>query len=174
MAMMNDPRRMADRLRALTELEQRLSFRISRLSKLLDTHAARQLAVHDTSLTSYRILMVLGIFKETTAADLSRLMVIDRAQISRAVSDLLAQGLLEQQPDPANRRKRLLRLSPEGQAALATFEPGLLDRQKIFTELLDDAELEGLTRAVDKITRYLAETLETPDAAPATAGRPDL
>ena len=168
MALMDDPQRMADRLRALTELEQRLSFRISRLSKLLDTHAARQLAVHGTGLTSYRILMVLGIFGETTAADLSRLMVIDRAQISRSVSELMAQGLLDQQPDGANRRRKLLRLSEAGRAALGTFEPGLLERQKVFEELLDPEELRGLTSAVDKITRYLAETLETPEAAPAS------
>ncbi|MCZ4260355.1 DNA-binding MarR family transcriptional regulator [Limimaricola soesokkakensis] len=166
MALMDDPQRMADRLRALAELERRLSFRISRLSKLLDTHAARQLAVHGTGLTSYRILMVLGIFGETTAADLSRLMVIDRAQISRSVSDLLAQGLLEQRSDGANRRRRLLRLSATGQEALGTFEPGLLERQKVFEELLDAEELRGLNSAVDKITRYLAETLEAPDAAP--------
>ncbi|EYD70927.1 MarR family winged helix-turn-helix transcriptional regulator [Limimaricola hongkongensis] len=166
MALIDDPQRMADRLRALAELEQRLSFRISRLSKLLDTHAARQLAVHGTGLTSYRILMVLGIFHETTAADLSRLMVIDRAQISRSVSDLLGQGLLEQRPDGANRRRKLLRLTAAGEAALGTFEPGLLERQKVFEELLDEDELRGLNAAVDKITRHLAETLETPDAAP--------
>lgn len=69
--------------------------RISRWSKLLDTPAARQFAIHGTGLTSYLILMALGIFRETTAADLIGLMVIDQAPISRSVPELLAQGLLK-------------------------------------------------------------------------------
>ncbi|MSU91294.1 MarR family transcriptional regulator [Rhodobacteraceae bacterium 2CG4] len=168
MAFLDDPERMQHRLAALAELERRLSFRISRLSKLLDSHAAKQLAPHELGLTWYRILMVLSIFGQTTAADLSRLMVIDRAQISRAVSDLLARGLLAQQTDPNNRRKKLLNLTPAGRAILSEVQPMLESRQKVFADLLDEDELMALRSAIDKISRHLALELEQPEAAPAS------
>ena len=103
-----------NRLEALAHLETHLSFRISRLSKLLDNQAARLLTGSGLTLTGYRILFVLSIFRETTAADLSRLMVMDRAQISRAVSGLIGEGSISNRPDPTNRRKRLLRVTESG------------------------------------------------------------
>ncbi|MHA3977512.1 MarR family winged helix-turn-helix transcriptional regulator [Halovulum sp. GXIMD14794] len=168
MALIDDPQQMLQRLESLAELEKRLSFRISRLSKLLDGHATKYLAQHGLGLTWYRILMVLGIFGETTAADLSRLMVIDRAQISRAVSDLLARGFLIQQEDPTNRRRKLLNLTEAGRALLAEVQPQLEARQKVFVDLLEDSELEALRGAIDKISRHLAIELEQPDAAPSS------
>ena len=168
MALSDDPEQIRQRLASLAELEKRLSFRISRLSKLLDSHASKQLAQHDLGLTLYRILMVLNIFGETTAADLSRLMVIDRAQISRGVSDLLARGYLDQNDDPTNRRRKLLKVTDEGRHLLSHVQPQLEERQKDFVDLLDDKELAALRGAIDKISRFLAIELEQPEAAPSS------
>ena len=156
------------RLEALSEMEERLSFRITRLSKLLDSHATRQLAGSRLNLTAYRIVMVLNIFKETSAADLARLMVIDRAQVSRSVSELIALGLLTERPDPTNKRRKLLRLTEEGQAELDLVAPHLIRRQKMFNTLLTDDEMAGLSSAIDKLSRYLARELNHPDALPLT------
>lgn len=168
MALIDDPEQMQQRLNALAELEKRLSFRISRLSKLLDNHASKHLAQYGLGLTWYRILMVLNIFGETTAADLSRLMVIDRAQISRAVSDLLRKGYLRQQEDPLNRRKKLLNLTDAGRVLLSEVQPQLEARQKVFVDLLEEDELAALRGAIDKISRALAIELEQPEAAPSS------
>ena len=154
------------RFEALTRLEERLTFRISRMSKLLDTHTSRQLAGSGLNLTAYRILMVLSLFKETSAADLSRLMVIDRAQISRSVAEMIAGGLLQERPDPASKRRKLLSLTDAGERALSVVAPGIASRQKDLQDGLEPQELAGLVAAIDKISRHLAQELDQPEAMP--------
>ena len=169
--MLLDTERMRRRLAALTELESHLSFRVARLSKLLDTHASRQLVDREVNLTGYRVLMVLGVLGETTSADLSRVMVIDPAQISRTVSDLLAAGLLHDRVDPASRRRKLLRLSEEGRAELDGVRHRFEARQRVMAELLSEEELDGLTAAIDKLSRHFARELEHPEAMPVSSDK---
>ena len=156
------------RLAALAELERHLSFRISRLSKLLDNQATRLLGESRLTLTGYRILLVLSIFRETTAADLSRLMVIDRAQVSRAVAELVREGFVSDRPDPTNRRKRLLRVAGKGGEELDKVRPGFRNRQVRLETLLTEGELRGLTAAIDRLSRQLARELNHPEAEPAS------
>ncbi len=163
------PEKMSQRLAHLAELEKQLTFRLSRLSKLLDIHAARQLDGSRLNLTWYRILMVLDIFEETTAADLGRLMVMDRAQLSRASADMLAAGLLHSRGDPTSRRRKLLSLTDAGRAELARFRPVFDRRQARLEAALEPAELAGLTAAVDKLSVFLADELELQDATPSGA-----
>lgn len=154
------------RLAALTELEGHLSFRIARLSKLMDNLTSQQLSQTGLNLTWYRILMVLGIFGETTAADLSRLMVVDRAQISRATADLVDEGFVHSRPDPKNRRKKLLRLSEKAQTLMAKTQPMVEVRQGLIFAILTDEERNGLVAAIDKLSRHLAAELENSVASP--------
>ncbi len=155
------------RLQALSELEERLSFRIARLSKLLDNNASRMLTGSRLNLTSHRILMVLSIFKETSAADLARLMVIDRAQVSRSVAELIDFGMLTDRPDPTNKRRKLLQLTDAGQDELDSVAAQFTARQQVFEDLLSPEELSGLIGAIDKLSRHLAQEMNHPEAMPA-------
>ena len=168
------PEKMSQRLAHLAELEKQLTFRLSRLSKLLDIHATRQLDGSPLNLTWYRILMVLGIFEETTAADLGRLMVMDRAQLSRAAADMLSAGLLQSRTDPTSRRRKLLSLTEAGRTELARLKPVYDRRQRRLEAELEPAELAGLTAAVDKLSAYLAQELELHDATPSGARLPRI
>lgn len=156
---------------ALVQLEKHLSFRLSRLNKLLDMHSARNLQQQDLNLTDYRILLVLSLLGETSAADLSRLMVIDRAQISRSVGALIRGGYLLERGDPRSRRRKLLSLSKAGQKALAQERPFFENRQKMFEEILSPQELQGLMGAIDKLSRHMADALDHPEALPLAAAR---
>lgn len=159
------------RLAALARLEVHLSFRISRLCKLLDNHSTKNLKHPDLNLTDYRILLVLDIFKEASAAELSRLMVIDRAQISRSVGALRKAEFLTERGDPGNKRRKLLRLSDKGRATLAQEEPFFTARQNMFEDLLTPEELAGLTAAIDKLSHHLAQDLGQPQAMPSAEGK---
>ncbi|MEM9139013.1 MAG: helix-turn-helix domain-containing protein, partial [Pseudomonadota bacterium] len=77
----------------LEALNANLTFRISRMAKLLEAEGAQRLEGSGLNLTSYRMMMVIAIFEEISVSDLSKLMLIDRAQISRAASDLIEDGL---------------------------------------------------------------------------------
>ncbi|MGZ3102713.1 MarR family winged helix-turn-helix transcriptional regulator [Streptomyces sp. H62] len=71
----------------------------------------------------------------TTVAELARRLGVTRQTAHQAVHGLLALGLLEQVPDPASARNRLIRITAEGarvhrraQATLAVVEEVLADR----------------------------------------------
>ncbi|MGC0327373.1 DNA-binding MarR family transcriptional regulator [Streptomyces sp. SAI-170] len=53
----------------------------------------------------------------TTVAELARRMGVTRQTAHQAVHGLVATGLLEQIPDPASARQRLIRRTPEGERA---------------------------------------------------------
>lgn len=71
----------------------------------------------------------------TTVSDLARRIGVTRQSAHQAVHGLVALGLLEQVPDPASARTRLIRVTAEGarvharaQATLALIEQVLADR----------------------------------------------
>ncbi len=86
---------------------------------------------------------------------------LDRAQsvVSDIVSGLEAKGLLARQTDPADRRRTLVWLTPEG---LATLE---LDRQVLSVELLGSAgaalSAEHRTALLDGLHALLAAPVRT-------------
>lgn len=155
---------------ALSALDSRLPFRISRLAKLMDSHASRELAGSALNLTAYRILQVTDATGEVTAADLSRLIVIDRAQISRAVAALIRDGHLADRPDPDNRRRRLLHLTPAGQDKLNAMRRLFEARQQAIANLLTEDEMIGLTSAIDKLSLYLGRELDLATEPPRRDG----
>lgn len=154
------------RLDALSRLERRLTFRIARLSKLLDIHATHILAGSELNLTGYRLLMVLETFDQTTAADLSRLMVIDRAQISRALAQMIQNNLIAERQDPGNQRRKLLTLTDAGRAKVEMLRPAFEEREATLFSLMNTQERTALLSAIDTLSRHLATTLDQPDAAP--------
>ncbi|MBD0419031.1 MarR family transcriptional regulator [Streptomyces sp. TRM S81-3] len=71
----------------------------------------------------------------TTVSELARRLGVTRQTAHQAVHGLLALDLLEQIPDPASARSRLIRITPEGarvhrraQATLTVIEEALADR----------------------------------------------
>lgn len=149
-----------DQIQRLDILNANLTFRISRLSKVLEVEGAQRIAGSGVNLTGYRMMMVIGIFEEISVSDLSKLTVIDRAQISRAASELIERGLLEARADANSRRKKLLALTAAGQAQLAELKAPFAERQAEIEALLDPADLAGLSNAIEKISAYLDQRLE--------------
>ena len=72
--------------------------------------------------------------------------------VSRAVDALVRSGLVERQPDPDNRRRLALRLSPEGHELLkkpVTAGGGLADK----LSRLAPSELRAIERAIEILER---------------------
>lgn len=66
--------------------------------------------------TQWRILAHLGSYGEMTAAAVSRRSHIEKSKLSRAVSVLEADGLLQRAQSPSDRRTEHLRLTETGRA----------------------------------------------------------
>lgn len=152
--------RLSVQISKLQSLDRLLTFRISRMSKLLEVEGANRLAGSGVNLTAYRMLLVIDVFGEITISDLSRIMVIDRAQISRAASELISRGYLEAKADRTSKRKKLLCLTAEGQAHFLALKERFADRQEALESLLTKDDLEALWRALDQISTYVAARVE--------------
>jgi len=137
------------------ELGHQLTFRISRMSKLLEVEGSTRLAGTGVNLTGYRILLVVSIFEEISVSELSKIMVIDRAQISRSATELIRHGWLESRSDRQSKRKKLLALTSRGGREFGAIRARFDQRQAQLVELLSAEELQGLSRAIDKISHFV-------------------
>jgi DNA-binding MarR family transcriptional regulator len=100
---------------AIRSVRDFLSYRLSVLSRVLDrTTEARMMKASPLALTENRIL---GLFWEgnvTTVRAVAKEMCLDKAQVSRAMSKLVKQGLASRAIDPVDRRSAEFRITPRG------------------------------------------------------------
>jgi DNA-binding MarR family transcriptional regulator/GNAT superfamily N-acetyltransferase len=87
---------------------------------LLDEH----LPDSGLSLPEGRVLYELATGGKQTAADLTRTLGIDKAQLSRVIRALSNRKLLTSEADPAHGKKRLLSLTPAGRVAFSALDQG--------------------------------------------------
>jgi len=147
-------------MRKLSQINGHLTYRINKLSKLLESEAMLRLKGSGINLTTYRIMLVVSIFEEITVSDLARLMVIDRAQVSRLATDMTKQGLLTSKPDRSNKLKKLLMLTPEGHARFAVLREKFEDRQSLVTAHASEEELDVLWRLIERVSQSLTDRIE--------------
>lgn len=147
-------------LDGIGKLESLLSFRLAVMQRLLDRQMVRILDRHRLSLPAYRVLITIEAFDEIAAADLVRLVAVDKGQISRCCQELTAIGLIASRPDPKSARRKLLRLSQVGVAKLAALKPDVDARNEALDAELDGVERAALDRAISKLTRHAAESLD--------------
>lgn len=76
---------------------------------------------------------------------------LEKMQVSRAVSRLERDGLLERMPDPDDGRGWLLRLLPAGRALYAKVVPMVQAREQFLLNALDPHEQEALHQALNKL-----------------------
>lgn len=157
-------------LQGIERLESQLSFRFAIMQRLLDRQMTRLLERHDLSLAAYRILVTIEAFGEIAAADLVRLVVVDKGLVSRCCQDLGTAGLVVSRPDPRSARRKLLRLSDAATKKLASLKPDVDSRQAGLEADLDPVERAALDRALTKITRHVADELGHDMPLHATAG----
>lgn len=114
------------------------------------------------SLTQVRVLYELAHRDGTTAAELARALSLDRGYLSRMLRGFTEVGLVEQQPSPEDRRRRILSLTEYGRSV---FDP--LDRRSHddVVALLRGLSAESRRRlvvAMDAIEEILGEGTALP------------
>lgn len=142
-------------LEKVKDLESRLTFRLSVLSKVLDHQSVELLKDSPLSLTSYRVLNVVEIFGAISISDLSRFTALDRAQISRTAENLGSQGLVTFSADPNSKRKKLVNLSDDGRSLLDEVQPKFADRQNWLKDQIGPDDEEALWRGLLKLGEVL-------------------
>lgn len=109
------------------------------------------------SLTEARILFELGHRDHVTASDLCRELGLDAGYLSRILSRLEQQGLLEKVRPDNDGRQRLLRLTPEGSSAFALLNQRSRDEVTEMLNDLSEEQQQRLLKAMQTIENMLTK-----------------
>ena len=76
----------------------------------------------------YPLLTVLGRYGPQRISELGSVLELDKSTVSRQVDGAARIGLVQRRPDPTDARARLVDLTPEGRARMATLQTEQLVR----------------------------------------------
>lgn len=111
--------------------------------------------VAELGLTPAQAAAVRNLYQPRSQRELANRLELDASSVTDIADQLEDRGLLERQIDPNDRRVRLLKLTPEGEAL----------RREFFTRMIQGAPpLQGLTDIErDTLKSLLAKTVEPQD-----------
>lgn len=92
-------------------------------SRVVTRHYDRALAPSGLSTNEYAILARLDREGSFPLGELAARLAMERSTLSRDVAPLLAAGLVQAEPAPDDRRKKVVSLTPVGAARLAAARP---------------------------------------------------
>ncbi|MFK8081155.1 MAG: MarR family winged helix-turn-helix transcriptional regulator [Granulosicoccus sp.] len=146
-----------DQLSRVRELENRLTFRLSVVSKLLDRHSQTFLEGSQLNLSSYRILAVVHTFEQISISDISRFNAMDRAQVSRAAIELEKLGLVSFCADPQSKRKKMVTLTEQGLTTLEQIQPEFDKYRLRLEQALGPDNMQALSTGLARLTQVVSE-----------------
>ena len=120
---------------------------------------------HDCSAGSAAVLALLSRHGDMRMSNLSELLAVDMSVTSRHAAHLAERGWLERSPDPADKRSRILRLTPAGQTRL---EELFRRTSELLAERLSDwsdEEVGDLTRLMARLRDSFGDPRTVPRQA---------
>jgi DNA-binding MarR family transcriptional regulator len=106
------------------------------------------LAAHEVSMWGYIVLTALRDEPMRTQAALARTIGADKTRIIAVLDDLQERGLISREPDPADRRVRLLDLTDAGRRLHADVRVDLRAEEKRLLARLPAADRQAFLRAL--------------------------
>ncbi|HVO47453.1 MAG TPA: MarR family winged helix-turn-helix transcriptional regulator [Steroidobacteraceae bacterium] len=140
------------RVRSPLQLERFLPYRLSVLSNTVSTAIAG--AYHERfglSIPEWRLLCILALTPNLSAAEVAQRTAMDKVAVSRAVAALLHTHRIERRTSRSDRRRSVLRLSKAGEHVYAQVAPFALAYEQELLQPLDAQDRESL----DRILRIL-------------------
>lgn len=130
-------------------------------SKLQRGASQHYLNVFDVGIETWRCLMLLAVENSISAQQVSRIIGMDKASVSRCFKRMQARGLITMALDDGDGRLRLARLTAKGRRLHDQMIGIALERERALVSVLQPAELETLTT----LLRRLHDNLPNVEAA---------
>ena len=104
----------------------------------------------------YRLLAALEEFGPASQSALGRRTSIDRSDVVAALDDLGDRGLIRRSPDPDDRRRNVVTITPAGVERLRTLDPILAGVQEKLLAALSPADRAELVRLLVRLLDHEA------------------
>lgn len=114
---------------------------------------------HKISLNEFRVLMLIGYLETTASHELAERLGVNTMAVSRAVGVLHKQGRISVDVDPQSRRRKMLRLTADGERLYQEMLPATANVAGYLFEALRPDEV----LAFDHFVQTLTEQLEAHD-----------
>jgi DNA-binding MarR family transcriptional regulator len=132
------------------------SWLISEISRLAHPLLTSRLATAGSRGYHYRLLAALHEFGPASQASLGRRTGMDRSDVAAAVTELVGRGLAGRTPDPADRRRNVISITPAGTAHLRRLDELLANVQDELLGPLSPAERKQLILLLNRIMEHHA------------------
>jgi DNA-binding MarR family transcriptional regulator len=127
----------------------------NRLMAPFSTHLSHR---HNISLNEFRLLMAIGRLGASASHELAEHTGVNAMSVSRAVQTLERHGRITIEPDPCNRRRKVLKLTPEGRRLYEIMQPQTHAVANYLLAELSDADQAKLDEVVCKLIARLEAT----------------
>jgi MarR family transcriptional regulator, lower aerobic nicotinate degradation pathway regulator len=105
----------------------------------------------------YRLLAALEEFGPASQAALGRRTSIDRSDVVAVLNDLAARGLIERAPDPVDRRRNVITITPAGTEQLRALDEVVAGVQEKLLAPLSPADRTRLVRLLTALLEQDAQ-----------------
>ena len=129
----------------------------NRLMAPFSTHLSHR---HNVSLNEFRLLMAIGRLGASASHELAEHTGVNAMSVSRAVQTLERHGRITIEPDPHNRRRKVLKLTPEGRRLYELMRPQTHAVADYLLAELSEADQVKLDELVCKLIARLEATDE--------------
>ena len=135
----------------LATIRDLLSYQVSRTANAMSRSAALRYAAYGVTLQEWRTLALLAAGGPLGLNELARAAGLDKAQMSRAVSALIARELVQKRWSEAGGRATSLTLSRHGRALYGDLIAAAAERDRAFRTCLSAEEQAVLETALHKL-----------------------
>lgn len=134
------------------ELETFIPFRLSVLSNFVSGSIATIYSERfNISIMEWRVIAVLGNYQPLSANEICERTIMDKVQVSRAVSSLTKSGRVLRKTDKKDRRKSQLRLAAKGMKVYQQIIPLALERERQLLTPFNAKEIKEFDRLLSKL-----------------------
>jgi len=138
----------------LATLYDRPGFKLRRAHQAALSVFSEECGGFEVTTTQYGILVALRGHPGLDQAGVAQALGLDRSTTGMVVGLLEGRGLLTRTPHVTDRRRRVLALSPEGEALLATIGPAAERARTRLLAPLTRAEAAALTALLDRLLEH--------------------
>ncbi|WP_373635109.1 MarR family winged helix-turn-helix transcriptional regulator [Yoonia sp. SS1-5] len=126
-------------------------YRLSRISRLIQTRLESQLAEIGLTRMKWCVLASIGLSKISTSSELADYIGVTRQATSRVLVQMRKEGLIDQVLDALDGRSRLLKLTPKGIDLLNQCVPMVEKNRARFLDKLSKSQRKEFDRFIDII-----------------------
>lgn len=139
-------------------LEDLIQVRLGRLSEICNQLSRFSVGTRGLRVTDLRIMNLLFDSGVLSINELARRSRVDKAWVSRSVTQLLEKRWVSKEGDPNDARAQLIRLTPKSRNTLEKFRPAIQRNEKALLEGINEKQLK---RLLDHMLVNASELLET-------------